>query len=115
MSFEVTGFVLILSWSLHESLWETKPHPGACRELPTHVSLSWPGFPRCFVLLVPYVRAGDSDVSFLVANEALALLLKSVDFLLSEASNLVQLPRLLIGRAMRIFLRLTVDLLRCLR
>jgi hypothetical protein len=30
-------------------------------------------------------------------------------------SNLVQLPRLLIGRAMRIFLRLIVDLLHCLR
>jgi hypothetical protein len=50
-----------------------------------------------------------------VANEALALLLKFVDFLLSEASNPVQLPRLFFGRAMRIVLRLTVDLLRCLR
>jgi hypothetical protein len=54
-------------------------------------------------------------VSLLVANETLALLLKSVDLLLSEASNLVQLPRLLIGRNMRIFFRLTVDLPRCLR
>jgi hypothetical protein len=54
-------------------------------------------------------------VSLLVANETLAILLKSVDLLVSKASNLVQLPRLLIGRAMRIFLRLTVDLLCFLR
>jgi hypothetical protein len=66
------------------------------------------------VLLVLSVWAVDSDVSLLVANVTLALL-KSVDLLLSEASNLVRLSRLLIGRAMRIFLRLIVDLLCCFR
>jgi hypothetical protein len=72
-------------------------------------------FPRFVALLVLSVWAADSDVSLLVANKKFALLLKSVDLLLSEASNLVELPRLLIGRAMRIFLRLIVALLRCLR
>jgi hypothetical protein len=92
-----------------------KPHLAACRELPNQVSLPRPGFPRFVVLLVPSVLAINSDVFLLVANEALALLLKSVDLLLSEESNLAKLPRFLIGRAMRVFLRLNVDLLRCLR
>ena len=89
MSFEVTGFVLLMFWSLPESLKETKPDHATCRELPTHVSLSRPGFPRYVVLLVLPVWALDSDVSPIVANEALALLLEYFDLLFSKASNLV--------------------------
>jgi hypothetical protein len=47
------------------------------------------GFLRLVVLFVLSVWAVESDTSLLVANEALVLLLKSVDLLLIQASNLL--------------------------